>query len=85
MIKSYVSALKAILMNIGIEVNEDRFLLTSITRACSYRNDMAKTRLPIHKHLLILLFRELNNMFDAQPYIKKLYRALFAIAYFGLF
>ena len=68
-IKSYVSAIKAVLLNIDVEINEDRFLLNSITRACSYRNDVARTKLPIHKGLLKLLLQELGRMFDAQLYL----------------
>ena len=75
---------KTVLHNNDIELNEDRFLLNSITRACSYHHDVAKTRLPIHKYLLKLLLKELNNIFSSQPYLHKLYRALFATAYFGL-
>ena len=84
-IKSYVSAIKAVLLNIDVEINEDRFLLNSITRACSYRNDVARTKLPIHKGLLKLLLQELGRMFDAQPYLRWMYQALFSTAYFGLF
>ena len=39
MIKSYISAVKAVLSDGGIEINEDRSLLTSLTKACRYVND----------------------------------------------
>ena len=38
-IKSYISAIRAILQIEGIEINEDKFLLTSLTKACHLIND----------------------------------------------
>ena len=84
-IKSYVSAIKAVVMNEGIHINENRFLLNSITRACSFRNDIAKTKLPIHKNLLGILLKQLEKCYACQPYLRSLFMALFSTAYFGLF
>ena len=46
-IKSYISAIKAVLKQDGIMLNENRCLITSLTRACKLRNDMVKARFPI--------------------------------------
>ena len=51
-IRSYVSVIKSILMIEKIDINEDRYLITSLTKACRYRNDRVITRPPIHKSML---------------------------------
>ena len=33
-IKSYISVIKAILMSIGVELNKDKYLLSSLIQAC---------------------------------------------------
>ena len=87
-IKSYISAIKSVLKEDGIELNENRFLLNSLTKACKYRNDhKVRTRLPIRKPLLELLLSEVKLKYkiqDGQKYLCKLYCALFASAYYGL-
>ena len=84
-IRSYISAIKGVLINGNVEINEDRFILNAITQACKYKRDVATTRLPIHKHLLKTLLDDLSETYATQPYLLKLYRALFITAYFGLF
>ena len=85
-VKSYVSAVKGVLREDGTEINEDRFLLNSLTRACKYHNDKVRTRLPIKKGLLQLIIQSVPQVFEAeQPYLVCLYRALFVTTYFGLF
>ena len=85
-IKCYISAIKAILMGVNVKINEDRYLLTSLTRACRLKNDCVCTRLPIHSHLLeVLLDKTQYHFFHInQPYLAALYRAMFASAYYGL-
>ena len=84
-IKSYMSAIKSVLKDDGVEICEDRFLLTSITRACGYKNDRITTRLPIQKGILNILLNNLFQIFQDQPYLLALYQALFITAYFGMF
>ena len=86
-VKSYVSAIRGVLREDGIELNEDRFLLKAITRACKLKNDRVKTRLPIRKGMLSVILRFTEQHFDkkGQEYLKILYQSLFATAYFGLF
>ena len=67
------------------EINEDRFLLNSITKACVFKNDVVKTQLPIQKTLLNQILHEVSKIFSSQPYLMRLYQALFSTAYFGLF
>ena len=88
MVRSYVSAVKAVLKDDGEEINENTFLLNSLTRACRITNDHVRTRLPIRKGLLKELVIEIDNVYNVkqmQPYLAKLFKALFVTAYFGLF
>ena len=60
-IKSYVSAIKAVLLDIKVELNGDRVLLAALTKACKIKNDQIKAKLPIKswflKHSLNMAFR----------------------------
>ena len=84
-VKSYVSAIRAVLQEVNVTLQEDRVLITALTRACRLRNDIINIRLPIQKGMLVLLLKEVNTIFAEQPYLKDLYRALLSTAYFGLF
>ena len=54
-VKSYVSVIKAVLIEDGNEIKEDKFLFSSLTRACKLQNDRVRTKLPIRKHLLTMM------------------------------
>ena len=86
-VKSNVSAIKAVLTNHGIKINEDQFLINSLTKACRLINDRIRTWLPIQKDMLAILLNQIDKHFDNvnQPYLKIMYKALFSTAYFGLF
>ena len=87
-IRSYVSAIKVILMNGGMKVNNDQVLLSALTRACHLTNDQVTSRIPIRKDLLGLLLRSIDDLYltrNPQPYLAAMYKALFATAYYGLF
>ena len=84
-IKSYISAIRAVLQEIKIELKEDRFLLTSLMKACQLRNDVIRVRLLIQKGMLAMILRQVVKLFSDQPYLRDLYRAMFSTAYFGLF
>ena len=86
MIKSYISALKCMLAKDGIALNQNQFVVTSLTRACKLNNDRIVTRLPINKNFLHLLLDELIKWYNERnlPYLKALYTALFIAAYYGL-
>ena len=83
-IKSYISAIRAVLFENKIKLNEDAFLLTSLTRACRLVNDHVKLRLPIHILLLCLILRKLKTIFATQPYLLKFHSAILVAGYFGL-
>ena len=73
-------------MDDGIKLNENKYLLTSLTKACKLVNDRVYTRLPIQKGLLKLLVKQAKIHYRniGQPYLSILYQALFVTAYFGL-
>ena len=85
-IKSYISAIRAILMEIGLELNENKYLIASLTKACRVVNDHFRTWLPIQKPMLNMLLKYTDRWFISinQPYLARLYRAVFSTAYFGL-
>ena len=68
-----------------VNLQEDRFLLNSLTKACRLTNDTVYTRLPIHKNFLALLLIEVGRKYDAQPYARFLFLVIFSTMYFGLF
>ena len=84
-VKSYISAIKAVLCDIGIELDLNRCLITSLTRACRIVNDSVRTRLPIKKTILNSILKGVQQHFANQSYLMKLYLAMFSTAYFGLF
>ena len=84
-IKSYISAIKAVLRQDDIFINENKCLINALTKACKYINDTVRTRLPIRRALLNLIIKGVPEIFEAQPYLTCLYQALFSTAYFGLF
>ena len=42
-IKSYISAIRSVLGKDGVLLNENKYLLTSLTKACKLRNDKVET------------------------------------------
>ena len=85
-VKSYVSAIKKTLMNDGYEWKDNEIFLSSLVRACKLKNDIVRTRLPIHNGLLEMLLFEIRRIYrrKCQPYLEKLYSVIFALGYYGL-
>ena len=71
----------------NIFITENRYLLESLTKACKLNNDQIKVQLPIQRNLLNMLLHTVDFVFkqDAQIYLAKLYKAVLATAYYGLF
>ena len=86
-IKSYISAIWTVLTYIGIELNENKVLLTSLIKACKIHNDCIKSKLPIQKGLLMILIESVDKLYvnSPQPYLAVMCKALFNMAYFGMF
>lgn len=83
-LKSYISAIKQVLITEGYEINEDRVVLDSIIRTTKARNDKLIKRLPIGYHRLNTILNHVTQLFDKQPFLCALYRAMYASAYHGL-
>ena len=84
-IKSYVSAIKRILIDDGYEWDNTKVLLVSLTHACRLVNDKVRTRLQIQCGLLDLILFEVQRKFSCrQYYLQCLYMALFALGSYGL-
>ena len=83
-IKTYVSAIKRILIDDGYQWEDSKILLSSLTRACRIINDKVHTRLPIQCGLLELVLFEIQRTYSNQFYLEKLYKAIFALSYYGL-
>ena len=65
----------------GHPLNEDRATLNALTKACALKSDRIQTRFPIKKGLLGILIHQLAILYEKQPYLQKLYQAMFATAY----
>ena len=85
-IKSYVSGIKKLLVEDKYNWEDSMVLLTSLTKACKMQNDHVYIRLPIRCGLLELILFEIQRKFmkDNQWYLECLFKALFALGYYGL-
>ena len=84
-IKSYFCAIKHILRTYGYDWDDNKAMLSSIMKSCKLLNDKVLVRLPIRRRLLDLLLFEVQRIFPDQPYLEKLYLAMFSISYYGMF
>ena len=84
-IKSYISAIKCVLKDDDYEWDENQSLLSTLTRACKMVNDRVHIRRPIRRPLLEVILFEVGRLYNGQPYLVIMYRALFALLYYGLF
>ena len=84
-VKSYISAIKSVLADDGVQLNLDRCLLNALTRACRLAHDKVRTRLPIQRGVLSILVKYAGLVYGDQPYLLSLYRSLFTTMYYGLF
>ena len=85
-VKSYVSAIKKLLIEDGYAWNDQKVLLGSLTSACKLINDRVYIRLSIQCGLLEMILFEVQRMFRAsgQTYLEIVYIALFALSYYGI-
>ena len=84
-LRSYMSAIKGILIDDGYPWDEKKLLLSTLTKACRVVNDRVHTRLPIQGGLLEILLFELQRIFQNQPYLELMYKTFFSLSYYGLF
>ena len=84
-VRSYISAIKAVLKNDGYEWNDNLILLGTLTRGCKLVNDRVRVRLPIKAGLLELILFEIERIFENQMYLEILYKAILLMGFYGLF
>ena len=84
--KSYVSAIKKMLVDDGYPWDDQKVLLGSLTKACKIINDKVHIRLPIQCSLLEMILFEVHRIFDikGQVYLQIMYKALFALSHYGM-
>ena len=82
-IKSYTSAIKLVLKLDGI-VLEENFLLAALMHACKLTNDRVKARLPISKNMLRVMLDKLEMIYEDQPYLECLFKAVLVTGYYGM-
>ena len=83
-IKSYKSAIKCILCEDDYDWDENKILITALTKACRLKNDVVHTRLPIKMKLMELILFEVQRIYDKQPFLDILYKTVFALSYYGM-
>ena len=83
-LKSYFSAIKKILLQIDYELDVNKLLLHTLTKACRIVNNRVQTRLPIKQNLLELILFEVQRVFKNQFYLEKLYTAVLLIMYYSM-
>ena len=83
-VKSYISAIKAVLLKDGYKIDIDKALISSITSSCRLQNDRVLIRLPIRSNLLENILFQVQRKFKTQPYLEMLYKVIFLLQYYGL-
>ena len=86
-IKSYISAIKAVLKYEKIILNEDKVMLAVLVKACKLQNDYLRPHLPVRKGLLYLMISSIGKFYgnNSQPYLETMYKAIFSTLYFVMF
>ena len=86
-VRSYISAIKAMLQLDDYPWQCNELLLSTLTKTCRLINDVVRTRLPIKKHLMELILDKITDIFTKevnQPFLAAMYRAAVVICYYGL-
>ena len=84
-VRTYVSAIKKTLISDNYKWDDNKVMLNALTKACRLVNDSVKMRLPISCSLLESILFEIQRIYNRQPFLEKMYKALFALAYYGFF
>ena len=86
-IKSYKSAIKAVLCDNGLELDDNQLQLAAVIKACKYMDRSVMVRLPIQRGLLRMTLDRIKDHYyrKAQVYLSNLYCAMVMTAYYGLF
>lgn len=85
-IRTYISGIKYVARLIGINIDDSKCRFHALVKAARIKNGKIKMRLPIKLKLLNRMLDEIPRLrkLRNQPYLVKLYRAIFVSAYYGL-
>ena len=87
-IKSYVSAVKALLKEDGVEIDDKLVALTSLLKSCKYTSKPSSfCRLPIQQGMIDLIIDQMDRNFlykKNQPYLCILFKSILVLGYYGL-
>lgn len=83
-VESYLSGISSYLKLDGIQINTRTARLRSLIKACKLRNDRVVQRMPIKEGLLVRVVRQVDLMFETQPYLASLYKCMLVMGYFGM-
>lgn len=85
-VNTYLSAIRQILKSDGVELHEDKDLLSSLLTTCKIKNKSLFIRMPIRFKLLKAIINHTHSSLvdKGQEYLGKMLKAMFSIAYFGL-
>ena len=76
--------MKCVLKDDGYQWDDNRIMLTTLTKSCKLINDRVRTRLPITLKLLELMLFETQRLFSNQWYLENLYKTMLILGYYGL-
>ena len=84
--KTYVSAIKKVLVTDGYMWDDDKLILNTLfLNACKRDNDAKRSRFPIKIGLLQVILYEVERLYaNNQPYLEMMYKSMFTLAYYGL-
>lgn len=83
-LSSYLSGISSMLKLDGIVINTRTARLRALIKACKYKNDRVIQRMPIKESMLVRIVRQIDLMFESQPYLNQLYRCMLVMGYFGM-
>ena len=83
-IRSYISAIKKVLVNDNYDWNDGLVQLQLLSKACKLTNDRLMTRLPISLAFLETILFEIERLFKNQYYLEILYKTIFLVSFYGL-
>lgn len=83
-IETYLSGIKYMLGKDGIQINTRTTRLRALIKACKYKNDRVIQRMPITETLLVKLIKEIDLIFQYQPYLARLYRCMMVLGFYGM-
>ena len=83
-IRSYISGIKATLINDDYEWDQSAVNFNLVIKSCKMINDSVKNRLPVQNRLLETILFELERKYSKQYYLEIMYKAFFMLLFYGM-